>query len=162
VRHWLREQRTALIALAVAASAAIGAYLWLDVLPSLDVERRASVEAENTAEIAGQTVTLGATQWSEFEAPAGSQTLSVRLKASGGPDAELCGPFELTEPGSSRVWLSSRAGLDVPYDDGEASCVAEDAPYRILLVFLVPDDAVGPFRLTMTGPTEIVRFEIEP
>lgn len=160
---WWRVQRRALIALLVCAFAVVGAYLWLDILPSADADDDRVVVAEDSAEISGQTVTLGSVRWGEFEAPQGSRTLSIRFRAGGGPEAELCGPFSLTEEHTSRVWLSSRRDLDVPHDEGESSCQAETSPYRILLVFLLPDDAVGPFRLDITGrDDDIARFRIEP
>lgn len=160
---WWRVQRRALIALLLCAAAVVGAYLWLDIQPGADVDDDRIVVAEDSAEISGQTVTLGSVEWGEFEAPEGSRTLSIRFRASGGPEAEICGPFSLTEERTSRVWLSSRKHLDVPYDEGESSCVTEAAPYRILLVFLLPEDAVGPFRLDIAGrDDDIVRFRIEP
>lgn len=160
---WWRAQRRALIALLVCAGAVVGAYLWLDVRPWADGDDDRVVVAEDSTEISGQTVTLGPVEWDEFEAPQGSRTLSIRFRASGGAEADSCGPFSLTEERSSRVWLSSRTHLDVPYDEGESSCQAETAPYRILIVFLVPDDAVGPFRLDIAGrDDDIARFLIEP
>lgn len=159
---WWRRQRTALLALAVAAVAMIGATVWLDIVPSIRPTDRV-IEAESTVEITGQTLSLGPTEWGEFDAPEGSRTLSVRLSSTGGFDAKVCGPAALTEVDSGRTWLSSRAGLDVPYDEGENSCVIETDSYRILLVFLLPDDADGPFRLDIEGSdADVARFVIEP
>lgn len=159
---WWRAQRTALIALVIAATAMVGAAVWLDVIPSIRPTDRV-IEAETSVDLAGQTLSLGPVEWGEFDAPEGSRTLSVRLSASGGFDASVCGRATLTETGSSRTWLSSRAALDVPYDEGESSCIPESASYRILLVFLVPDDADGPFHLDIEGSDDdLARFVIEP
>lgn len=159
---WWRTQRTALIALVVTAVAMVGASLWLDALPSIRPTDRV-IEAESSVDISGQTLTLGPTEWGEFEAPEGSRTLSVRLSSTGGHDAAICGQETLTENDSSRTWLSSRDGLDVPYDAGESSCTVEASSYRILLVFLLPDDADGPFRLDIEGnDDDVARFVIEP
>ena len=159
---WWRRQRTALIALVVAAVAMVAVTVWLDVLPSARPTDRV-VEADTSVDIAGQTLTLGATEWGEFEAPSGSRTLSVRLSSSGGFDASLCGRSTLTEPDSSRTWVSSRKGLEVSSDDGESSCTVETDAYRILLVFLLPDDADGPFRLDIEGSDDVLaRFDIDP
>ena len=159
---WSRRQRTALIALVLAATAMVGATLWLDVVPGIRPTDRV-IEAETTVDIAGQTLSLGPSEWGEFDAPEGSRTLSVRLSSSGGFDATICGPATLTETDSSRTWVSSRAGLDVPYDEGESSCAIEADPYRILLVFLVPDDVDGPFRLDVEGSdADVARFVVDP
>ena len=159
---WWRQQRTALIALVVAAAAMVGATVWLDVLPSIRPTDRV-IEAESSVELAGQTLSLGPAEWGEFEAPDGARTLSVRLSSTGGFDASNCGQATLTETDSARTWLSSRADLDVPYDEGESSCIAETASYRILLVFLLPDDADGPFVLDLEGSDDdLARFIVEP
>lgn len=160
---WWRRQRTALIALAAALVAAAGAYVWLDLLPNLPPDGPRVTAAETSAEIAGQTLSMGDATWDEFDAPDGTRSLSIRLSSGGGIDAEPCGPATLTETDSGRVWVSSRAGLDVPYDEGERSCIADDGPYRILLVFLLPDDATDPFDLDIAGADDdLVRFVVEP
>lgn len=158
---WWRSQRTALIALAVAACAAAGAYLWLDVLPS-QRSSELTVASGDSAEVAGQTLSLGSTRWDEYPAPDGTRTLSVRLDASGGADSELCTITSLTDRSSGRTWVSSREGLDVPYDETERSCVTSPDSYRILLVFLLPDDAEGPFDLDMGVRAELARFVVDP
>lgn len=159
---WWRRQRRALIALAIAAVAMLGATVWLDVLPSIRPTDRV-IEAESSVDIAGQTLTLGPAEWGEFETPEGSQTLSVRLSSTGGSAADRCGQITLTETDSDRSWLSSREDLDVSYDEGESSCIAEPASYRILLTFLLPDDADGPFLLDIEGSDDdLARFRIDP
>lgn len=160
--RWWRTQRTALAALLIAAVAMVGVTVWLDVLPSIRPTDRV-IEAESSVELSGQTLSLGSVEWGEFEASDGARTLSVRLSSTGGFDASTCGVSTLTEPDSSRTWVSSRASIDVPYDEGESSCIAESSSYRILLVFLVPDDADGPFRLDIEGSDDdLARFVIEP
>lgn len=159
---WWRRQRRALIALAIAAVAMLGATVWLDILPSIRSTDRV-IDAESTVDIAGQTLTLGPTEWGEFESPEGSRTLSIRLASSGGSEASLCLRTTLTEIDSDQTWLSSRKGLDVSSDEGENSCIAEPASYRILLTFLLPDDADGPFLLDIEGSDDdLARFHIDP
>ena len=65
---WWRRQRRSLIALAIAAVAMLGATVWLDIVPSIRPTDRV-IEAESTVDIAGQTLTLGPTEWGEFETP---------------------------------------------------------------------------------------------
>lgn len=148
-----------------AALAAAGVHVWLDVLPHAERERVTIVGSAESAEIAGQRFELGPVRWEEFDAPEGSRTLSVHLDARPGADADAaaCGAFTLTEADGGRVWLDARDDLDVPYDAGERYCLEESGPYGILAVFLVPDDAVGPFHFDIPGPDdETARFVIEP
>lgn len=159
---WWRRQRLSLIALAIAAVAMLGATVWLDIVPSIRPTDRV-IEAESTVDIAGQTLTLGPTEWGEFETPEDTRVLSIRLASSGGSDAALCGQAALTEIDRDRTWLSSRKDLDVSSADGENSCLPESASYRILLTFLLPDDAEGPFLLDIEGSDDdLARFRIDP
>lgn len=158
---WWRRQRVALIALALAAATVVGVHLWFDVLPNSE-EPRIVAAQERSAGIAGQTLTLDSARWGEFEAPAGSRTLSIRLQSDGGPDATACGLFTLAEAQGERVWANGRGALDVPYEAGESSCLEESGPYAILAVFLLPDDADGPFLFDIPGDDEIARFRVEP
>ncbi len=160
VTGW-RSRRIALLALAVTALAAFGAYVWLDVLPSVRESERV-VSAERNADVAGQRLTLDGARWDEYDAPDGMRTLSVRMTGGGGPDSELCAITTLTDRPTGRTWLPSRDGLDVPYDEGERSCIASPDSYRILLVFLVPDETAGPFDLDIGGRDEVARFVVDP
>lgn len=158
---WLRRQRLALLALAVAIVAVVGASVWLDVLPGIRPAGRV-VEAESSADVAGQTLSVSGAEWGEFEGPEGTRSLSVRLTSSGGPEAGSC-TISVTDPATSRTWLSSRDGLDVPYDADERSCTVEGSSYRILAVFLLPDDVDGPLRLDVEdGDHVTARFLVEP
>ncbi len=158
---WFRRQRIALLALAVAIVAVVGAYVWLDVLPSIRPAARV-IEAGSSADVAGQTLSLSGAEWDEFEAPEGTRSLSVRFTSSGGPEAGSC-TMSVTETTTARTWLSSRDGVDVPYDEDERSCTIDGSSYRILAVFLLPDDADGPFRLDVEGGDDVTaRFLVEP
>lgn len=160
---WWRRQRVALLALGIAAVAAIGVHLWLDALPMSNRLSKDITTVERTAEVAGQTLTLGAQTWDEFDAPSGSRTLSVHLEASGGTKAESCGVLTLTEQTSGRLWEDARSDLDVPYDSGERSCLVESGPYDILAVFLLPDDAEAPFLLDVPDADGVIsRFVVSP
>lgn len=159
---WWRRQRTSLIALAVAVAACIGVHVWLDVLPTVKDEEVAAVASGQNAETAGQQLSLISTRWDEFDAPEGMRSLSVLLKASGGPDAGLCGSTTLTEPSSDRSWLDGRSLLDVPSESGESTCTSESDSYDVLAVFVVPDDTAGPFELDVPGDEGVIRFSLEP
>lgn len=152
-----------LLWLLIAAVAAFGVHVWLDVLPEIDDDAQAAVIADPSAEIAGQTLSLTSATWDEYETPEGTRSLSVLLHASGGPEAADCGFFTLAEPATDRLWKNARRDLDVPYDAGETSCIEESAPYEILAVFLLPDDATGPFEFDVPGDEgAVARFIVEP
>lgn len=156
---------TATLWLLAAAVAAVAVHVWLDVLPAQEGDEETIVAAaDGTAEIAGQTITVERSAWDAVPAPAGSRTLSVGLYATGGAAATGCGPLRLVEAGSGRVWLDARSELDVPFDAGERSCLAEEsAPYTILPVFLLPEDAAGPFTLEIPDEADrIGRFPVSP
>ncbi|WP_300265414.1 hypothetical protein [Microbacterium sp.] len=161
--RWWRRQGLALIALVVAAVAAAGVHVWLDVLPSSEAEQPTVVDVERRGEIAGQTIAVDTVRWDEFDAPAGSRTLSVAMRSTGGADATRCGAFTLAEIEGSRVWLGAHRDVDVPSDAGEQSCLEESLSYDILAVFLLPDDATGPFSLTIPDLDDrMIRFVVEP
>lgn len=160
---WLRSQRIALMALMFSAIAVAGVYLWLDVQPVTERNSVTIIAAhDGVAEIAGQELALESARWDEFSAPDGSRVLSIRMSASGGPDATTCGAATLSEPNGGRTWLDADDVIDVPYDSGLSRCTDESAPYGIISVFLVPDDADGPFVLDVPGERHVVaRFVIE-
>lgn len=159
---WWRRQRVALVALLLAAMAVVGVHVWFDVLPA-STDGTTVVEArEGAAEIAGQSLALDSARWDEFDAPDGSRTLSIRLESGGGTDATTCGQFTLAEAEGDRVWSNARSVLDVPFDAGESYCQEASGPYGILAVFLLPDDAGGPFALEVPGDGEVARFDVEP
>jgi len=147
---WWRTQRFALVALVVAAAAAIAVHVWFDVLPAAPKSTQVQDAEEGRAEVAGQTLRLDSARWDEFEAPAGSRTLSIRIDARAEGES------------AARVWTNARSVLDVPYDEGESGCQKESGSSVILAVFLLPDDADGPFVLDIPGTDEIARFPIEP
>lgn len=161
--RWLRAQRTALTALMFTAIAVAGVYLWLEVSPVTERHRLTIVPAsDGSAEIAGQELTVESTRWDEFDSPPGTRSVSIRVHASGGADAMTCGPFMLTEATGGRTWLDADDVLDVPYEEGESSCLEDSAPYDIISVFVVPEDAVGPFHLDVAGEGNVVaRFDVE-
>lgn len=159
---WWRTQRRALVAAAAAAVAVVGVQIWFQVLPTLDAETPAPIVAEGPVELGGHRLELGSTRWDEFDAPTGSRTLSIRLRAHSDPDAAGCAPFTLSEAGGDRVWLDAGSDLDIDSDD-ERYCQEDSASYRILAVFLLPDDAEGPFRLDVPvgDDHESIRFRID-
>lgn len=159
---WWRRQRVAVTALLVAAVAVVAVHVWLDVLPTATGDPRTIEAVDGTAEIAGQTLSVGSARWDEFEAPGGSRTLSIRIDSGGGSEATTCGLFTLAEAEGDRVWSNARSALDVPFEAGESYCQEASGPYALLAVFVLPDDADGPFVLEIPGDGEVARFPVEP
>lgn len=159
---WWRRQRVALIALLVAAVAVVGVHVWFDVLPASTDDTSVVEARDGSAEIAGQSLALDSARWGEFDAPAGSRTLSIRIASGGGSAATSCGQFTIAEAEGDRVWSNARSVLDVPFEAGESYCHQASGPYAILAVFLLPDDAEGPFVLEIPGDGEVARFPVEP
>ncbi len=166
---WWRTQRVALLALLLAAVATAGVHLWLDAAPI--AEERESREPvyvlpdDDTAsvEIGGHELTVTSTRWAEFEAPEGSITLSVRLDARSDADAENCTAFLLSETDGERVWQDAHRDVDIPFDEpGETSCRPESPAYGILAVFLLPEDAAGPFWFDVPAGDQTARFRVDP
>lgn len=162
---WRQTHGRALAALLIAVAATVAVHVWFDVLPAGGPEQPGYIVAEGTTEIAGHELTVVSARRDEFEAPAGSTTLSLRLDARSDADAAPCGHIALTEIGGNRTWLDARSDVDVPSDtddvDTDATCEEGSPFYRILSVFLLPDDAVGPFWLDLPVGDEILRFRIE-
>lgn len=157
-----RRQRRSLAALLVAAVAVVGVHVWLEVLPATRAEPPVIVAEEGRATVSGQELDLSGTRWDEFDAPAGTRTLSVRLDAAPGADAAGCGGLTLAEVRGDRVWVDARSDLDVPGDAGESFCQEDSGPYRILAVFLLPQGADGPFVLEVPGEDGVARFDVIP
>ena len=105
---WWRRQRLPLLALVVAATATIGVHLWFDAAPLAGRDEPTYLMADGTVEIGGHDLTVTSARWDEFPAPAGSVTLSIRLDARSGADAENCGAFLLSEADGDRVWQDAR------------------------------------------------------
>ncbi len=157
---WWRTQRAAIPALIVSALAVVGVHVWLEAIPATRTTPPVVVAQDGRASVSGQELDLSGVRWDEFDAPEGSRTLSVRLDALPTADAEGCGALTLAETRGERVWVNARSVLDVPYDAGESYCLEESGPYRIVAVFLLPDDAEGPFVLDVPGADGIARFDI--
>lgn len=155
-------RRASLIALLAAVVAVVAVHVWFDVVPTIESDEMTVVSADEAVDVAGQQLTLRSVRADEFEAPKGSHTVSVRLHSSGGAEATGCRSLLLTAQGDGRVWTPGTSELDIPSDAGESRCQAESPPYDILAVFVVPDDASGPFWFDVTDEDgRIVRFPVE-
>ncbi|MEI3849141.1 MULTISPECIES: hypothetical protein [Microbacterium] len=161
---WWRRQRRAIIGLLLAVGAVVGVHVWLDVIPAAPRTSVRTIVVDGRAEVHGHTLSVAASRWGEFDAPRGSTTLTVVLHARSDEGAESCGTFRLSERDGSRLWLDAGSAVDVDIDDEdtETGCREGNGGYRILTVFLLPDDARGPFWLDVPVEDEVARFRIDP
>lgn len=157
---WWRRQRTAAIALMIAAMVAAGTIWLFEVVPSRDEPTVSTTVATTTVTVDGNTIDPPTVRVDEFAGPAGTTTVSVRVPARSDADASSCGSFTLTERATGRVWVTAGSEVDVSDDDAERSCVPDSASYTILAVFLLPDDVSGLFWFDMTFDDTVVRFEL--
>lgn len=158
---WWRQQRVALVALAVAAVTAVGVYIWLDVIPVTDDPPPTPTVVEGSVSTGGNTLEFVSATSDEFPAPDAAWPLSIRLRASSDAEATMCGSFTLSEVDGDRVWRPAGSEVDVEYGDEERSCSEGMDAYGILTVFLLPDDADRPFWFDVTVDDEVVRFRID-
>lgn len=161
---WWRQQRRALLALLITASAVLGVYAWLDLIPSLQAQTEVVTTAvDGEAEFGDQHFDLRSARWDEFTAPDGARTLSITVTVRPGDEPDQCGPLVLREVDGAREWADARETIGAPWDAGDSYCDQEaSAPYRLFAVFLIPEDVTGPFWLSIDGIYgESVRFFVE-
>src|SRR5690606_12493519 len=86
-------------------------------------------------------------------------------------DAVHCTAPTLVEQSTGREWREMRSELGLPYDPAEpTSCVLPEEgepalPYELVVPFIVPDDAEGPFWVDIEpfeAIPEFVRFSVDP
>lgn len=158
---WWRMRRLALTGLLAATLAAAGMHVWFQTLPALEGSEPSVVISDGSVELGGHLLRVSSTRWGQFDAPEGSTTFSVVLDARSDQESALCGDIALAEANGSRVWLQAHRDLDATSDD-EWSCQEDSRFYGILAVFLLPEDASGPFWLDVPiGSSEVLRFRLD-
>jgi hypothetical protein len=155
-------RRASLLALLVAVLAVVSVHVWFDVVPTIESDDAIVVTADEAVDVAGQRFALRSMRADEFGAPDGAHSVSIRLHSTGGAEAIGCRSLLLTAQDDGRVWTPATSELDIPSDAGESRCQAESPPYDLLAVFVVPDDASGPFWFDVTDEDgRVVRFPVE-
>lgn len=97
----------------------------------------------------------------EEDLPADARVVEVRVPVAPGERAVACIPPVLRElQGAQRQWDVAWAMAGTAYHPDEfTSCAAERVdPYTVVVPFLVPADAVGPFGVEFTPRDELPRF----
>ncbi|WP_159500230.1 hypothetical protein [Microbacterium sp. 18062] len=165
-RGWWRRNAVALCALAVvvpATAAALTLPAWNDrhgALPSVPVTADAGDRVEFSGDLWGPATAEWAPATADgIEAPDGARVLEVTVPVSPDDPPASCAPPILREDGGDgRQWNDTR-----PFSSfgpgGATSCDADaDAPYTIVVSFILPDDAAGPFVVDIAPAEELPRF----
>jgi hypothetical protein len=170
VTGWWRSNALALGALVVLVPATYAAVTWNEWSAVLQnsASQPITVEPGDHAEYAGATVGPASADFTELpDAPEGARVVTVTLHIDPGDDPLACSELELREIGGlARQW-NAREDLGREWDpDRHSSCSSEiEAPYDLLLDYLVPADAAGPFVVelkSVAGWPEFVRAVVEP
>jgi hypothetical protein len=177
-RSWWRRNSAALIALAVLVPATVTAIGWREWSATYEVSSQyvrpvVVAEGEDTIEFAGATwgpVTSGTfTADDGLPVPEGAEVIAVKIPVRNNDPDDLigCPSPVLVEQSTGRQWSEMSIALDLDYDpDAPTLCSTDSAaPYEMLVPFIVPEDAVGPFWIDVMpygeGPG-FVRFSIDP
>lgn len=182
-RRWPRNA-AALVALAVlvpASAAAIGWREWVGAYDTSGQHVYAVLPAGDE-----DTVDLDDTTWGPVRAgvftaadglpvPDGAKVIAVKITVDNHDldEPSGCGSPVLVEQSSGRQWSEMSLALDLPYDPDSPTLCSTDTsadygvsgPYEMLVPFIVPEDAEGPFWFDVapydTEPS-FARFSIAP
>jgi hypothetical protein len=176
-RTWWRRNAVALLSLAVLIPATAGAIGWRQWSATFDQPTQritAITPGENDeVDLAGATwgpVTSGIfTEADGFDLPAGTKIVAVKIPVDNHDldDVAECGAPMLTEQSSGREWTEMSVAIGLEYDpDSPTTCTYQpEGPYEMLVPFIVPDDASGPYWVDVvpygTAPV-FARFSIDP
>ncbi|MDR6866804.1 hypothetical protein J2Y69_001403 [Microbacterium resistens] len=180
-RGWWRRNAIALGAVAVLAPmtiAAVGGYEWYENVFSgpASVPVDADPSGDGTIDIGGaiwgpaKGVVVTDTQG--LDLPEGTVLIGVTIpvepqhpRAEGEP--AYCMAPRLVEQRSGREWLQVRAELGLPYlaEEPYDCTLQEGDPFQLVIPYVVPADAEGPFWVEVPVPSadpSFARFSIDP
>lgn len=179
-RGWWRSNAAALIALAVLLPATVlGAawWEWKHAFPDSSQPLWAVDAGESgTVDLADSTwgpiKSKALTDTTGLDVPKDSTVILVGIDVTPHSDkGTYCVPPRLVEQRSGREWATARLELGVQYNSDEPeTCVTfskdeKAKPYQLVLPYVVPDDAKGPYWVVIEPNrpgSEYVRFSIDP
>jgi len=179
-RGWWRRNAVALIALAVLVPATFGGAAWWEWKyaypdsgkPLYAVEPTKSGTVDLVGATWGPVKAKAITDTSGLDMPDDAQLVLVGIDVTPtGTKAPTCWAPTLVEQGTGRTWQSSRLELGLLSNSDEPdTCVptleGEKAePYQLILPFVLPDDARGPYWVIVEplfAESRFVRFSIDP
>ncbi|MGZ0712488.1 hypothetical protein ACWPKO_29535 (plasmid) [Coraliomargarita sp. W4R53] len=159
-RGWWRENAVALVALAVLAPATFGYIAYNENAVS------SSGSATHAIEVAeGDTLSPYARAWlgpasasftTHPDAPADTVVVEVTVAVDPGRPAISCSSPVLRETtGATRQWVEASTDLGGYDSDRNVFCSSEQSEsYTLDLLYLVPDDATGPFAVEIFSVAE--------
>ena len=175
VPSWWRRNLVALIALAVLLPATAATIGWQEWYQYFGFGARASAAVEvtdgDTAELAGATwgpIRGGEiTDVSGLDVPDGTRLIAAGIPVDASIEGIGCDSPTLVEASTGREWRPVRSEIGLQYDPDEPErCLSEDAgEYELIVPFVVPDDAEGPFWVDVMpydAGGSFVRFSFEP
>ena len=167
---WWRRNAVSLVVVAVLAPAT-GFTIWTNEHAPIDAHRASApltVAPGESIEYGSSVVGPAFGHFvSNSAAPEGTRVFSVAVRVEPGTPGLECASPVLREVGDAqRQW--NDASIDLGTGDVErlSYCSSEQtAPYTLMLDYLVPDDAVGPFSVDLESGTlapEFARIIVEP
>lgn len=167
---WWRSNALALGALVVLVPATYAALTWNEWSPVLQNSGSQAITLQpgDEVEYAGATIGPASAEFTELpDMPAHSRVVTVTLHIDPGDPPIACDKPQLRElGGSGRTWnLREDLGRDWN-PDLKTFCDREvEQPYELLIDYLVPDDASGPFVVelkSVEGWPQFVSAVVEP
>ncbi|MBO9627587.1 MAG: hypothetical protein J7484_14600 [Microbacterium sp.] len=176
-RGWWRRNTVALVALAVLLPASVLAIGWREWSAVYDsaTQRTHPVLAGDDGTVALDGATWGPVTSGIFTAaddlpvPDGAKVVAVKVRVDNDDlgDPTSCPAPVLIEQSTGRQWSEMSTALGLGYDpDYPLTCTSDPTgPYELLVPFIVPVDAEGPFWVEVapydTAPS-FARFSIAP
>jgi len=172
---WWRRNRLALIALVIlvpATAAAIGWQEWYQYF-GFGARPVSAVEVDEDESIEFAGATWGPIRGGEIadvtglDVPRDSRLIAVAVPVQASTEGIGCATPTLVEQSTGRGWDPVRDRIGLEYDSDEpTTCNSSEAgDYELILPFVVPDDADGPFWVDIMpydAGGSYLRFSFEP
>lgn len=179
---WWRRNRLALIALAVlipvATATLVGVawsryYLYQPTIP-MDVDQGETAELADATW--GPVRAVDVTDAEELTAPSDARVIAVAVPVDPHGESPSCFSPVLVEQDTGRRWEEMTTELGIPYsaeeptnctkpEDDENGDPGPVVPYEIIVGYIVPADAEGPFWVEVAeinSYPSFIRFSVEP
>ncbi len=171
MRAWWRDNRTALLAVAVlipVTAGVLGGWEWWKAAQAGRPTFAVTAEPGETVELAGATFGPGAAEEIAVpgeDLPTGTKVIAVEIPVDRHGAATSCSIPVLRElSGSERVFEADHSALDWDYRR-QVLCPTDrdsdsfpDGPFSLEVPYLVPADVTGPLAVDLTVADELPRF----
>ncbi|HWK78535.1 MULTISPECIES: hypothetical protein [unclassified Microbacterium] len=172
---WWRRNAVALIGVAVLVPMTAAAIGWQEWYQYFGFGARAvtaiAVAEDDTVDFVGAT--WGPIRGGEIDdltgldVPDGTRLLAAAIPVQASTEGIGCETPKLVEQSTGRIWTPTRLeiGLLSDPDEPETCLSAEAGDYELIVPFVVPDDAEGPFWVDVRpydAGGSFLRFSFEP